>query len=62
MTDHEYNVTDTHTNYYQTTMTLIIHEFKRKHVGEYHCHSKNSIGEVYGLITVNGKNVIKFSI
>nr|XP_045598381.1 protein amalgam-like isoform X1 [Procambarus clarkii] len=48
----EYIVEETLTNFYMTKMTLTISSFTHHHKGVYYCTTKNSLGETQGKITV----------
>ncbi|XP_068224946.1 lachesin-like isoform X2 [Palaemon carinicauda] len=48
----EYNVHESHSNYYMTKMTLIIKRFQPHNEGIFFCIAKNSLGETEGKIKV----------
>ncbi|XP_042233852.1 lachesin-like isoform X1 [Homarus americanus] len=52
ITNNEFNVQESLTNFYMTKMTLTINQFRRRHAGIYHCTAKNSLGETEGKIKV----------
>ncbi|XP_066989361.1 lachesin-like isoform X1 [Macrobrachium rosenbergii] len=48
----EYSVHESHSNYYMTKMTLVIKRFQPHHEGIFYCIAKNSLGETEGKIKV----------
>ncbi|KAK8750890.1 hypothetical protein OTU49_015044 [Cherax quadricarinatus] len=52
ISNNEYSVQESLTNFYMTRMTLTISSFKPHHKGVYFCTAKNSLGETQGKIKV----------